>query len=91
MEHTPNTSTENVTVEDLRERLSEVVDELENGRRYVITRDGRRVGVIVPTGPVMNEEELEAGYLAMAADEEREAEAMEWCEALIGDVADEAR
>ena len=34
---------------------------------------------------------LEAGYAAMAADEAREADAMEWSEALIGDVADEPR
>jgi hypothetical protein len=30
-------------------------------------------------------EELRQGYEAMAADKEREAEALEWCEALIGD------
>ena len=30
---------------------------------------------------------LEEGYRAMAADKEREAEAMQWCNALIGDVA----
>jgi environmental stress-induced protein Ves len=35
--------------------------------------------------------ELEAGYRAMAADEEREAEALEWAEATIGDVADATR
>ena len=35
--------------------------------------------------------ELEAGYQAMAADEAREAEALEWSEATIGDVADAAR
>jgi len=28
------------------------------------------------------------GYRQMAEDEEREAEALEWCEALIADVAD---
>lgn len=31
------------------------------------------------------EEELEEGYRQMAGDEEREREAMEWCEGLIGD------
>ena len=31
------------------------------------------------------EEELAQGYRDMAADKEREAEALEWCEALIGD------
>ena len=35
--------------------------------------------------------DLEAGYRAMAADEEREAAALEWAEATIGDVADAAR
>ncbi|HEU5087045.1 MAG TPA: hypothetical protein VFT99_06355 [Roseiflexaceae bacterium] len=35
--------------------------------------------------------DLEAGYQAMAADELREAEAREWSEATIGDVADATR
>ena len=34
---------------------------------------------------------LEEDYRAMAADEEREAEAAEWSERLVGDVADEPR
>jgi hypothetical protein len=37
-------------------------------------------------------EELEAGYQAMAADEEREAEAREWCGSYLGeDLANETR
>jgi len=32
---------------------------------------------------------LEEGYAAMAADEEHEAEAQEWCNAVIGDIPDE--
>jgi predicted CopG family antitoxin len=35
--------------------------------------------------------ELEAAYRQMAQDEAREAEALEWAEATIGDVADAAR
>ena len=35
--------------------------------------------------------DLEAAYREMAADEEREAEALEWSEGLIADVADERR
>lgn len=35
--------------------------------------------------------ELDAAYAAMAEDEEREAEAQEWAEATIGDVADAPR
>jgi ribosomal protein L12E/L44/L45/RPP1/RPP2 len=39
--------------------------------------------------PAYTQAELEAGYRAMAADAEREAEAQEWCNALIGDIADD--
>ncbi|MCI0455347.1 MAG: hypothetical protein L0Z62_00005 [Gemmataceae bacterium] len=35
--------------------------------------------------------DLEAAYQQMAQDETREAEALEWAEATLGDVADEAR
>ena len=41
--------------------------------------------------PHVVETTLEAGYQAMAADTEREAEAQEWCNALAGDGADETR
>ena len=34
---------------------------------------------------------LDDGYRAMAADKNREAEASDWCNALAGDMADEAR
>jgi len=34
---------------------------------------------------------LEAAYQEMAQDEQREAEALEWAEATIGDVSDETR
>ena len=35
--------------------------------------------------------DLETGYRAMAKDEAREAEALEWAEATIGDIADAPR
>ncbi|PKO23240.1 MAG: addiction module antitoxin [Chloroflexi bacterium HGW-Chloroflexi-1] len=35
--------------------------------------------------------DLEAAYRRMAADEKREAEALEWAEATVGDVNDETR
>lgn len=35
----------------------------------------------------MDDDALEQGYRAMAADQEREHEALEWSEALISDVA----
>lgn len=34
---------------------------------------------------------LDDGYRAMAADEERETEALEWCNALAADLSNEAR
>ena len=36
-------------------------------------------------------DELGLGYKQMSEDDEREAEALEWAEATIGDVADELR
>ncbi len=41
--------------------------------------------------PHVIDADLEAGYRAMAADEVREAEADEWAENLVGDVANETR
>jgi len=41
--------------------------------------------------PHVMDTSLDDGYKAMAADRAREAEAMEWCNALSQDVADEAR
>lgn len=41
--------------------------------------------------PHVLDEDLEAAYRAMAADEVREAEAEEWSEGLVGDVADDPR
>lgn len=41
--------------------------------------------------PHVVDEDLEAAYQEMAADEAREAEALEWIEGLAGDVADEPR
>lgn len=35
--------------------------------------------------------DLEAAYEQMARDEDREAEALEWAEATLGDVSDETR
>ena len=41
--------------------------------------------------PYVSDAALDDGYRAMAADSEREAEALEWSNALASDVADEAR
>ena len=41
--------------------------------------------------PHVVDEELELSYVQMAQEEEREAEALEWVEAVIGDISDEPR
>jgi predicted CopG family antitoxin len=41
--------------------------------------------------PHVVDTELDSGYQAMAADERREPEALEWAENLLADVADETR
>ena len=41
--------------------------------------------------PHVIDSQLEAAYQAMAQDEAREAEALEWVEATVGDVDDEPR
>lgn len=41
--------------------------------------------------PHLLDEDLKRAYEEMAADEQREAEAEEWVEALIGDATDETR
>ena len=41
--------------------------------------------------PHVVKSDLEAAYREMALDEARENEALEWSEAMIGDVADESR
>ena len=41
--------------------------------------------------PHVTDSTLDEGCRAMAADRAREAEAREWCNALAGDMADEAR
>jgi hypothetical protein len=43
------------------------------------------------SGPAYTQAELEAGYKAMAADDEYEREAMEWCNGLINGINDETR
>jgi hypothetical protein len=51
----------------------------------------RRALVTILDDSPTDEATLEFGYKQMAQDEEREAEALEWSEATIGDVADEPR
>ena len=41
--------------------------------------------------PHVMDTSMDAGYKAMAADREREDEALEWCNAIAGDMTHEAR
>ena len=41
--------TKQVTVEELRARLDEVLAEVENGESVTITREGRSIGTLGPT------------------------------------------
>ena len=41
--------------------------------------------------PHVVDSSLDVGYQAMAADKAREAEAVQWCNALAGDMADASR
>jgi len=73
-------------------KLTITVDErVYEGLHNVVGR--RRISRFIESlvRPYVLEEELEAGYRRMAQDEAREAEALEWSEATVGDVADEAR
>ena len=76
----------------VQKKLTITVDEqVYRGLREVI--GPRRISRFIEdlVRPHVLHEDLEAGYRAMAEDEEREAEALEWAEALIEDVADETR
>jgi hypothetical protein len=53
--------------------------------------EARRALVTILDDVPTDEAALELGYQEMGQDEEREAEALEWAEATIGDVADETR
>ena len=53
--------------------------------------EARRALVTILDEAPADDVALELGYKQMAQDEEREAAALEWAEATIGDVADEPR
>jgi hypothetical protein len=76
----------------MRKKLTITVDEtVYEGLHKVIGR--RRISQFIEdlVRPHVIGADLDAGYQAMAADEARETEALEWSEATIGDVADAAR
>lgn len=76
----------------MQKKLTITIDEqVYEGLYAVIGR--RRISRFIEdlVRPYVLYQELEAAYQQMAQDEEREAEALEWAEATVGDVSDETR
>jgi len=76
----------------MQKKLTLTIDEqVYEGLYAVIGR--RRISRFIEdlVRPYVLYQELEAAYRQMAQDEEREAEALEWAEATVGDVSDETR
>jgi predicted CopG family antitoxin len=76
----------------MQKKLTITIDEaVYAGLHSVIGR--RRISQFIEdlVRPYVLSHDLEVAYQAMAADEQREAEALEWAEALIGEVADAPR
>lgn len=76
----------------MQKKLTITVDEhVYDGLHKVIGR--RHISQFIEdlVRPHVIRSEFEAGYRAMAEDEAREAEALEWSEATIGDISDATR
>ena len=76
----------------MQKKLTITVDErVYDGLRTVV--GPRRISQFIESlvRPYVVGKDLEIAYRQMAEDEAREAEALEWAEATVGDVADETR
>jgi predicted CopG family antitoxin len=76
----------------MQKKLTITIDEkIYQGLHQTIGR--RRISRFIEdlVRPHVTDQSLEAAYAEMARDEEREAAALEWSEATIGDSADEPR
>ena len=76
----------------MQKKLTITIDEkVYEGLHRVIGQ--RRISQFIESlvRPHVIPQDLEAAYKQMAQDETREAEALEWSEATIGDVSDEPR
>ncbi len=76
----------------MQKKLTITIDErVYNGLHTVVGR--RRISQFIESlvRPHVIGKDLEVGYEQMAQDEAREAEALEWAEGTVGDVADETR
>jgi hypothetical protein len=76
----------------MQKKLTITIDEQVYEGLYAVIGRGRISHFIEDlVRPYVLYPELEAAYRQMAQDEEREAEALEWAEATVGDVSDETR
>ena len=76
----------------MRKKLTITIDEqVYEGLQAVIGRGRISRFIEDLVSPYVIYQELGAAYKQMAQDEEREVEALEWAEATVGDVSDEAR
>ncbi len=76
----------------MQKKLTITVDEqVYEGLYHVVGRRNISQFINALVRPHVLKPDLEAAYSRMAADEARESEALEWAEATIGDVQDEAR
>jgi predicted CopG family antitoxin len=76
----------------MRKKLTITVDEkIYAGLHRVIGR--RKISQFIESlvSPHVLQKDLESGYREMAADEAREAEAIEWAEATVADASNETR
>ena len=76
----------------MQKKLTITIDEhVYEGLHSVVGR--RRISHFIEdlVRPYVVGHEIEAGYRAMAQDADREAEALEWAEALVGDGTDATR
>jgi hypothetical protein len=76
----------------MQKKLTITIDQRVYDELHTVIGRGRISGFIESlVRPHVVGDDLEAAYRQMAADEAREAEAHEWAEATIGDVANETR
>jgi predicted CopG family antitoxin len=76
----------------MQKKLTITIDErVYEGLQTVVGRGKISQFIEVLVRPHVLKQDLESAYEAMAADETREAEALEWSEATVGDVNNEAR
>ena len=76
----------------MHKKLTITVDEeVYEGLHKVIGRGSISQFISELVRPHVVRKDLDAAYEEMARDEQREREALDWSEATVGDVADEAR